>query len=151
MSKSDRIFFEDSNLLGDASKDLSSLIQIVLRDDLTELYNRRYFRQRLEEERKRVDNDKASLAIIMLDVDNFKVINDTLGHLKGDDVLVMIGKLISSAVRSIDIVCRYAGDEFVVILPAAGRREAGKIARRILKAIASYNWEAVLGSKHWKG
>ncbi len=150
MIYSEKRFLEECKLLGEKSHDLSSLINIVLRDDLTELYNRRYFRQRLEEERKRVDNDQASLAIIMLDIDDFKLVNDTMGHLKGDEVLVRVGKLISSSVRSIDIVCRYAGDEFVVILPSAGRREAGKIARRIIRSILDFNWESQLGSRKAK-
>ncbi len=136
---------EDLSLLGIGSPDLSSLINIVLRDDLTDLYNRRYFRRRLEEERQRVENDQASMAIIMMDIDRFKMINDTYGHLKGDDVLVRVGKIIGATVRSIDIVCRYAGDEFVAILPSAGRREAGKIARRIEQAVEEHDWSAELG------
>lgn len=145
MSRSEGNLHKDLRLLGVDSPDLSSLIHIVLKDDLTELYNRRYFRQRLEEERKRVDTDRASLAIIMIDIDNFKVINDTFGHLKGDEILVRVGKLLSASVRSIDIVCRYAGDEFVVILPSAGRREAGKVARRILEALDRHDWQAEFG------
>jgi diguanylate cyclase (GGDEF)-like protein len=147
MSSGEGNLHKNLRLLGVDSPDLSSLIQIVLKDDLTELYNRRYFRQRLEEERKRVDTDRASLAIIMLDIDNFKFINDTFGHLKGDEILVLVGKLLASSVRSIDIVCRYAGDEFVVILPSAGKREAAKVARRIIESLARHDWQMEFGAK----
>jgi diguanylate cyclase (GGDEF)-like protein len=110
-------------------------------DDLTSLYNRRYFRERLLEEKRKADQGGSSFALMMLDLDNLKPINDNYGHLTGDRVLSQVGRLLKESIRSSDILCRYAGDEFVVILPEAGDKEAMGAVERIKENFAQAPWE----------
>jgi diguanylate cyclase (GGDEF)-like protein len=105
-------------------------------DSLTALHNRRSFDTVLEHETSRARRYHRSLALIMLDVDDFKRINDRVGHLAGDDVLAEVGARIRSVVRSTDIAARVGGDEFAVILPESERAEAELLAARIAKAVA---------------
>ncbi len=89
----------------------------AIRDPLTGLYNRRYMEETLEREIKRATRHQTSLGVIMLDIDHFKGFNDTFGHTAGDLVLRQIGVALISNTRAEDVVCRYGGEEFLVILP----------------------------------
>ncbi len=93
------------------------LLELSIRDHLTNLFNRRYLEETLEREIQRAVRTQQPLGVILLDVDNFKHINDVHGHTTGDIVLQEIGKYLASQVRQSDIACRYGGDEFVLILP----------------------------------
>jgi diguanylate cyclase (GGDEF)-like protein len=104
---------------------------VGLTDPLTRVNNRRFFDQRLNEEIAASQRSHQSLACMFLDVDHFKRINDSLGHQAGDMVLCEIAKLVRSQLRSTDILCRYGGEEFVVLLPNTGSDEALDIAERI--------------------
>ncbi len=106
-------------------------------DPLTEIWNRRHFERRLEEELARAQRSEASLSLLMIDVDDFKAFNDTHGHTAGDAVLRGVSRSINSAVRTGDIVCRYGGDEFAVILPRADVVEALSVAGRIYQRVAA--------------
>ena len=86
-------------------------------DDLTGLFNRRYFDYHLKEELLRAQRYKRSLSLFMIDIDHFKQMNDQFGHQFGDYVLKELGRLLRSSVRSVDIVCRYGGEEIAIILP----------------------------------
>ena len=92
-----------------------------VRDHLTGLFNRRYMEETLERELLRAARKQLSLGIIMLDVDDFKLFNDTWSHAAGDEVLRELGSLLLRQVRGEDIACRYGGDEFILILPDASR------------------------------
>lgn len=90
-----------------------------IRDPLTGVFNRRYMEETLDREIPRALRKKASIGIMMMDIDHFKKFNDTFGHDAGDTVLQDISKTIQSAIRREDILCRYGGEEFIVILPEA--------------------------------
>lgn len=105
-------------------------------DSLTKLWNRKKIMQFCREEVERGHRDKHPTGIIMIDIDKFKKINDTWGHLVGDEVLVETAQRISKSVREYDKVGRYGGDEFLVIIPNCLLKNLQQIARRIRLAIA---------------
>jgi diguanylate cyclase (GGDEF)-like protein len=96
-----------------------SLRHQAIRDPLTGLFNRRYMEESLEREFLRVQRRNASMGLIMLDLDHFKIFNDTYGHKAGDAMLAAMGSLVLKHVRREDIACRYGGEEFLLILPEA--------------------------------
>ena len=105
-----------------------------VRDHLTGLFNRRYMEETLERELLRAARKQLSLGMIMLDVDNFKLFNDTWGHAAGDETLRELGSLLLRQVRGEDIPCRYGGDEFILILPDASR----EVTRERAELICEY-------------
>ena len=88
----------------------------AIRDPLTGLFNRQYLDETLEREIRRSQRIRAPLAVVMLDIDHFKIFNDTYGHAAGDEVLKTLGKILRDTVRASDVACRYGGEEFVVVL-----------------------------------
>ena len=106
-------------------------------DALTGLHNRRYFHETLARECARAERYERRLALIIVDVDDFKAINDRVGHLGGDSVLAGVAERVRSVVRSADVPCRIGGDEFAVVLPESGLRDAEQLYRRIQFAVAS--------------
>lgn len=107
------------------------LYELSVLDDLTGLYNRRYLIECLETETNRSGRRGKSFALAFMDLDNFKRINDTLGHLEGDRVLSGIAKILKAGVRNYDIVSRFGGDEFVMVFPETGRDEAENRMREL--------------------
>ena len=102
------------------------------RDSLTDLYNRRFFDQKLEEETERATRQNYPLYLIMLDLDNFKELNDSLGHQIGDEVLQDLANILKKSIRhNVDIPFRYGGDEFAVVTPHASTEQVRQIAERI--------------------
>lgn len=112
------------------------LKKLSITDPLTGLLNRRYFQERLEEEIARSQRHGRSLSLMMLDIDGFKTYNDTFGHPSGDRLLKLVSDAIMSSVRSMDIVARYGGDEFLVLLPETEPARAAHIAERIRMEVA---------------
>lgn len=106
-------------------------------DGLTGLHNRRFFHETLGRECARAQRYDRRLALVVLDVDDFKETNDRLGHLAGDAVLAAVADRLRRAVRRADVACRVGGDEFAVILPEAGARDAEQLYRRIQFAVGS--------------
>ncbi|MBI4808063.1 MAG: sensor domain-containing diguanylate cyclase [Nitrosomonadales bacterium] len=111
---------------------------IGLTDPLTGIFNRRYLETRCQEEAANVRRYRTPLCAMFLDIDKFKRINDTHGHLIGDEVLRTVAGLIKSELRSNDVLARYGGEEFVVLLPQTGQHHACEIAERIRHTIASH-------------
>ena len=100
-------------------------------DSLTGLYNHRYFHERLRRELTRASSEHGSVAVVMLDIDDFKKLNDVFGHAVGDEVLTRIGDSLRAAVRGTDVVCRIGGEEFAVIVPGAQPGHAVAVASRL--------------------
>jgi len=109
----------------------SQLTEIANRDDLTQLRNRRFFYAQLQEELRRSAEAKRPIAILMIDVDALKAINDEFGHLAGDAALVNLAKLMTKCARPADIVARLGGDEFAILMPETDRRGASALAKRL--------------------
>jgi len=115
---------------------LESLSESNNRDGLTEIFNRRYLEQRLSTEFDRVKRYGGEFSFIMFDLDYFKKVNDTYGHLGGDEVLCSVAKQVSKLLRTSDIVGRYGGEEFGIILPATELEGARVFAERLRQSIA---------------
>ena len=111
-------------------------------DQLTGFHNHRYLHERLGEEIVRSQRSGAPLSLLMLDLDDFKLVNDTFGHLFGDRVLVWTAELIRSVLRGSDMPARYGGDEFAVILPDTDARAASMVARRMVQAFRDRPYES---------
>ncbi|MEK6775914.1 MAG: diguanylate cyclase [bacterium] len=119
------------------------LEKLATTDGLTGIFNHRYFYRRLDEEFTRSERYNNPLSTIMLDVDGFKEINDTLGHRTGDRILKELAVVLKSKIRKSDIVARYGGDEFVILLPQTDRQGAEMEANRVARSIMSYQFESL--------
>lgn len=113
-----------------------SISRLAMVDRLTGLYNYSYFLDRLAEEKKRSDRFGSRLALIMLDLDHFKVFNDKFGHQQGNELLKQVANVIQAQIRSVDIPIRYGGEEFAVLLPNTSRTAATEVAERVRKAVS---------------
>jgi diguanylate cyclase (GGDEF)-like protein len=114
---------------------LQEMREQTIRDSLTSLYNRRFLQDYLERELIRARRERAPLALIMMDLDRFKRLNDSEGHQAGDQVLVQMGALLKRHVRGSDIACRYGGEEFAVVLPKTTLESAQRRSAEICSAI----------------
>ncbi len=121
---------------------------MAINDSLTGLHTRRYLMERFEEEFARAGLRGLSLSILMIDVDNFKRINDEYGHLAGDQVLREVGRMISQSTREIDISGRYGGEEFCVVLPDTDKQGALLAAERIRVSLSDQKIKAYDASVH---
>ena len=115
---------------------VAELAEQVRSDALTGLYNKRHLMASLETEMERTCRTLQATSLIMLDVDHFKAVNDTHGHLAGDKVLQSVARIIKSAIRKIDVACRYGGEEFAMILPSTPLLTAVHVAERVREFIA---------------
>jgi len=108
-------------------------------DGLTEVYNRQFFDRQLPVEIERATRSGASLSMLVLDIDDFKRVNDELGHKKGDEALVAVAEIVRRNLRKVDLAFRYGGEEFVILLPGTPEFEAVHTAERLRRVIQQYN------------
>jgi len=113
------------------------LAQLSITDGLTKLHNHRYFQDHLTREIKRVSRTEAPLALILLDIDDFKLLNDTYGHAAGDEVLVILAGIMNDSARESDLIARYGGEEFVILMPNTDLAGAVHLAEKIRMAVES--------------
>ncbi len=113
----------------------SSIQSMAIYDTLTGLYNRRFFEEKLGIETQKSFYGNTPVSLVMVDIDHFKKVNDTLGHLDGDKALCEIASLLKTSLRKKDTVARYGGEEFVLILSGAGLEESRMIAERIRRLV----------------
>lgn len=118
-------------------KQISKLMEHSSTDKLTELYNRSYLDLFLEKQIETSSRSKTPVSIIMVDLDHFKEINDNYGHVVGDHVLTIFAHVVLKCVRKTDIIARYGGDEFIVVLPDTDTETAEHIAERIRRDVES--------------
>ena len=111
------------------------LQDIAMRDELTQLFNRRYFYQRFQRELDEAMDLERKLGVVFLDVDGLKGINDTFGHKVGDEVLAALGRLLAEHTRECDVPARIGGDEFAVLMLEAGKRGLAVAAKRLQDAL----------------
>ncbi|MBN2000756.1 GGDEF domain-containing protein, partial [candidate division KSB1 bacterium] len=110
--------------------------ELAFTDGLTGIFNRRYFDQRYLREILRARRYKRSLSILMIDIDHFKIYNDTFGHLMGDEVLKKVSQELEMNIRRADILCRFGGEEFVIILPEIDIKHAAMVAEKLRTAVS---------------
>jgi len=116
-------------------------------DQLTGVHNRRYFDRKLRQEVERVQRYERDLSLVYIDMDNLKEVNDKLGHDQGDLVLKEIARLVQESSRKIDVVCRWGGDEFVLILPETSIEEASSKAEKLRILIENYRFASIDGEE----
>jgi diguanylate cyclase (GGDEF)-like protein len=115
--------------------DKEVLAQLSITDGLTKLHNHRYFQDHLTREIKRVDRNHAPLSMLLMDLDDFKQLNDRMGHAAGDELLLRIAQVMSESIRESDLLARYGGEEFVVLAPATDLDGATALAEKIRMAV----------------
>ncbi|MDP2652843.1 MAG: PAS domain S-box protein [Candidatus Omnitrophota bacterium] len=122
----------------ESAKLYKELKYLTITDPLTNMYNYRHFAKSLDHEIRRMKRYGGALCLLMMDVDDFKIYNDTFGHLEGDALLKQLGQILNENLRDVDIACRYAGDEFVVILPETDLSEAEVVADKLKRRVEEY-------------
>jgi two-component system cell cycle response regulator len=122
-------------------------MELALTDSLTGLYNRRYMETHLETLIEKASHTERPLALVMIDIDHFKPINDTYGHDAGDEVLRQFAGRLQASVRGIDLACRYGGEEFVVVMPDADLSVARAVGERLRRNISAEPFPVSKGAK----
>jgi diguanylate cyclase (GGDEF)-like protein len=115
---------------------LHTFRQVADVDQLTGVANHRYLQERLRQESARAARTKRPLSVLMVDLDGFKEVNDAHGHSEGDGVLAAVAAALRLAVRDNDVVARYGGDEFVILMPDTAEKDATVVAERVLSTVA---------------
>jgi two-component system cell cycle response regulator len=132
-------FLRNMQLLEGLRRKKEKLEKLSITDRLTGLYNRTYFEEILYREELRLRRYKHSMAIMMIDINDLKYINDHFGHLKGDTIIKETAKIFRNTCRASDVVARYGGDEFVVLLPETTQKGASSLANSLRKAVRQWN------------
>jgi diguanylate cyclase (GGDEF)-like protein/PAS domain S-box-containing protein len=116
------------------------LIELSITDELTQLYNRRYFQTQFNFLIKSASRQNFPISLILLDIDHFKKYNDTYGHTEGDKILNSVGEILKKFARETDISARIGGEEFAVILPGTKKSESESACKRLKELFDSYTW-----------
>ena len=136
-----------SQALSDANRALREQAERLERlsstDELTELYNRRFLDRRIKEEIVRADQQNRDIGLVLLDIDAFKAINDKYSHVIGDEVLRRIALILRNSFRRTDVVARWGGEEFAILLPNTRKESASLVADKARTAIAEHDWFSV--------
>ncbi len=132
-----RMVEEKTKSLQEAYKELETIIDT---DNVSGLFSRYYFEKSINAEWERFNRFSRSYSLVMMDIDQFKHINDTYGHIVGDEVLLIIGKVIQQQLRPSDVAARWGGDEFILLLPETSSDGALRVAQRINNQLARQDW-----------
>jgi diguanylate cyclase (GGDEF)-like protein len=117
--------------------------QLAYVDGLTGMHNRRFFEMRIVEELERAGRFQGRLSVIMVDIDNFKKLNDEFGHLLGDEILRSVSSVLKQQLRKMDMVCRYGGDEFAILVPETTGDNALRVAEKLRRQIETHDFPGV--------
>ncbi len=123
------------------------LTELATHDELTGQYNRRFFNGEIGRQLARASRFKHPLSLLMIDLDHFKQVNDEYGHRAGDAVLARVAEEVAASIRGIDVLCRYGGEEFALLLPETPEDGALVVAKRLLQRVADMAIEVPLGSE----
>ena len=126
---------EAETKIRELEKELAQVSELVHQDQLTSALNRRGLDEAFEREATRADRSQTSICVALLDIDNFKRLNDTLGHHAGDQALIHLSNVIKEALRPSDLVARYGGEEFIIVLPDVGLEEATATVKRLQREL----------------
>jgi diguanylate cyclase (GGDEF)-like protein len=121
-----------------ARRDAEEFARAAIMDPVSGLFNRRYFHERLEEELDRARRHSTTVSLLMIDIDNFKNINDRYGHLAGDLVIRGVGDILKRSVRKFDLCTRFGGEEFAIVMPGSGPENSAPVAERIRQRIEAF-------------
>ena len=119
----------------------ANLQQIAIMDSLTAIYNRHYISERLPEELLQAQRYGYPLSVVLIDIDHFKQINDSFGHLYGDIVLQRVSQVMKNMLRTGDLLCRFGGEEFLIVLPHTRLEQALIYANRLRETVAALSWD----------
>ncbi|MCK5149396.1 GGDEF domain-containing protein [Candidatus Pacearchaeota archaeon] len=122
-------------LMSMMDESISLLYEVAIHDEKTGLYNNKFFETILDMEIEKAKRGKQKLSLFIIDIDFFKKINDTYGHIKADDLLAGLAKVLQKQIRKSDISARFGGEEFMVLLPETDIEKAKKLAKRLKRAI----------------
>ncbi|GIX40554.1 MAG: hypothetical protein KatS3mg129_0287 [Leptospiraceae bacterium] len=136
-----QIYFNIAGIISHNISILESYKTMAITDPLTNLYNRRYIIETLNTLLYISERNKGELAILMIDIDNFKNFNDEYGHQIGDEVLKIVAKVLKQSIRKSDIVGRFGGEEFIIILPNTNQKYAFKVAEKVRKNIENIHYK----------
>ena len=117
--------------------------QLAYLDGLTGIFNRRYFEMRIVEEIERARRFNVGMAVIMVDIDQFKRLNDEFGHLLGDEVLRQVSSIFHQQLRKIDVVCRFGGEEFALLLSQTNPQHAFGVAEKLRRLVETWQFPGV--------
>ena len=136
-----KVHLKIKHLQDDLKRSNELLLELSNTDHLTRLFNRRYLMESMEKEVHRTLRKGGNLSLLILDIDHFKLVNDSYGHLQGDAVLQIVAKHLTKELRSYDVAARYGGEEFVAVLPDATLKEAAFVAERVRSSIQDIKFE----------